>query len=59
MYLNLFDMFQGAAGQLLVDAITIPTPTMKHATMVRALLIYSAEFVEECPKDKKERTYCL
>jgi hypothetical protein len=27
--------------------------------MVRALLIYSAEFVEECPKDKKERTYCL
>jgi hypothetical protein len=46
MYLNLFNMFQGAAGQLLVDIVTVPTPTTKQASMVRALLIYSAEFVE-------------
>jgi hypothetical protein len=39
MYLNLFDMFQGVAGHFLVDAVTVPTPTTKHATMVRALLI--------------------
>jgi hypothetical protein len=39
MYLNLFDMLQGVAGQLLVDVVTVPTPAMKHATMVRALLI--------------------
>jgi predicted dehydrogenase len=40
-------MFQGVAGQLLVDAVSIPTPTAKHETMVRALLSYSAQFVEE------------
>jgi hypothetical protein len=39
MYLNIFDTFEGAAGQLLVGAVTFPTPTTKHATMVRALLI--------------------
>jgi hypothetical protein len=51
-------MFQGVAEQLLVDAITIPTPTTKHATMVRGLLIYSAEFVEEvCRLRKKELTH--
>jgi hypothetical protein len=51
-------MFQGAKGQLLVDALNIPTPTTKHATMVRALLIYSAEFVEEvCRFRKKELTH--
>jgi hypothetical protein len=27
--------------------------------MVRALLLYSAEFVEEHPQVKKERTYSL
>jgi hypothetical protein len=51
-------MFQGVAGQHLVNAVTIPTPTTKHATMVRALLIYSAEFVEEvCRLRKKELTH--
>jgi hypothetical protein len=39
MYLNIFDMFQGAKAQLLIAAVTFPTPTMKHATIVRALLI--------------------
>jgi hypothetical protein len=39
MYLNIFDTFQGAAGQLVVGAVTFPTPTTKHAIMVRALLI--------------------
>jgi hypothetical protein len=39
MYLNLFDMLQGVAGQLLVDVVIVPTHTMKHATMLRALLI--------------------
>jgi hypothetical protein len=39
IYLNIFDMFQGAAGQLLVDTVSFPTPTTKHATMVRVLLI--------------------
>jgi hypothetical protein len=59
MYINIFDMFQGVAGQLLIDTVTAPTPTTKHAIMVRALLIYSAEFVEEHPQIKKERTYSL
>jgi hypothetical protein len=39
MYLNIFDMFQGAKAQLLFTVVTFPTPTTKHATMVRALLI--------------------
>jgi hypothetical protein len=57
MYLNFFDMFQGVA--VLVDAVTVPTPTTKHATMVRALLTYFAELVEEHPQVMKERTYSL
>jgi hypothetical protein len=59
MYLKIFDMVQGAAGQLLVDTVTAPTPTTKHAKMVRPLLIYFAEFVEERLQNKKERTYSL
>jgi hypothetical protein len=39
IYLNIFDMFQGAKAQLLFAALTFPTPTTKHETMVRALLI--------------------
>jgi hypothetical protein len=39
MYLNILDMSQGAAGQLLVGIVTFPTHTTKHATMARALLI--------------------
>jgi hypothetical protein len=39
MYLNIFDVFQGAKAQLLIAAVTFPTPTTKHATIVRALLI--------------------
>jgi hypothetical protein len=30
MYLNIFDMFQGVAEQLLVGAVTFPTLTTKH-----------------------------
>jgi hypothetical protein len=48
-------LFQDASGQLLIDAITVPTPT----TMVRALLIHSVEFIKECPQVKKGRTYSL
>jgi hypothetical protein len=59
MYLKLFDMVQGDAGQLLVEVVTVPTPTTKHATIVRALLIYTAKFAEKCPHVKKERTYSL
>jgi hypothetical protein len=39
MYLNIFDMFQGAKARLLIATVTFPTPTTKHATIVRALLI--------------------
>jgi hypothetical protein len=39
MYINIFDMFQGAKAQLLFAAVTFPTPTTKQATMVRTLLI--------------------
>jgi hypothetical protein len=39
MYLNIFDMFQGAKAQLLISAVTFPTPTTKHGTIVRVLLI--------------------
>jgi hypothetical protein len=39
MYLGIFNTFQGAKAQLLFAAVTFPTRTMKHATMVRALLI--------------------
>jgi hypothetical protein len=38
MYLNIFDMFQGAKAQLLIAAVTFPTPTIKHATIIRAPL---------------------
>jgi hypothetical protein len=58
IYLNLIVMFQGVLGQLLIDAVTIPTRTTKHATMVTTLLIYSAKFVEEvCRLRKKELTH--
>jgi hypothetical protein len=30
MYLNIFDMFLGAAGQLLVGAVMLPTLTTKQ-----------------------------
>jgi hypothetical protein len=39
MYLNIFDVFQGAKAQLLIAAVTFTTPTTKHATIVRELLI--------------------
>jgi hypothetical protein len=40
MYLNIFDVFQGAKAQVhLFAAITFPSPTTKQATMVRTLLI--------------------
>jgi hypothetical protein len=39
MYLNIFDMFQGAKARLLIAAVTFPTPTTKHATIVKALFI--------------------
>jgi hypothetical protein len=47
-------MLQGATGQIVVHAVTIPSPTTKHATMVRAVLVNFAEFVEELCR--KERT---
>ena len=51
-------MLQGDAGQVLVDAVTIPSPTTKHVTMVRELIINSAEFIEEvCRLRKKELTH--
>jgi hypothetical protein len=39
MYLNIFDVFQGATTQELFAAVTFPSPTTKISTMVRALLI--------------------
>jgi hypothetical protein len=40
MYLNIFDVFQGAKAQeLLFAAVTFPSHTTKQATMVRTLLI--------------------
>jgi hypothetical protein len=40
MYLNIFDVFQGAKVQeLLFAAVTFSSPTTKQATMVRTLLI--------------------
>jgi hypothetical protein len=39
MYLNIFDMFQGAKMQELFAAVTFPSPTTKILTMVRTLLI--------------------
>jgi hypothetical protein len=61
MYLNIFDVFQGAkAQQLLFAAVTFLTPTTKQAKMVRTLLInilYTA--VEKRLQVKKEITYSL
>jgi hypothetical protein len=39
VYLNIIDVFQGAKAQLLIAAVTFTTPTTKHATIVRELLI--------------------
>jgi hypothetical protein len=40
MYLNIFDVFQGAKAQeLLFVAVNFASPTMKQATMVRILFI--------------------
>jgi hypothetical protein len=55
MYLNIFDVFQGAkVPQLLFYAITFPTPTTKQETMVRTLLINILRTIF-----KKEITYSL
>jgi hypothetical protein len=61
MYLNIFDVFQGAkVPQLLFYAITFPTPTTKQETMVRTLLINILRTIfEEHPHVKKEITYSL
>jgi hypothetical protein len=37
-----------------LDAITVPAPIMKHATVVRALLIYFAKFVRNVRRLKKK-----
>jgi hypothetical protein len=39
MYLNIFDMYQGATARELFVAVTFPSPTTKQSTMVRTLLI--------------------
>ena len=52
-------MVQGAAGQLVVIAVTIPSTTTKHATMVRAPLINSAEFVEEVCRLRKKKNLLI
>jgi hypothetical protein len=39
MYLNIFDVFQGATMRELFATVTIPSPTTKISTMVRTLLI--------------------
>jgi hypothetical protein len=39
MYLNIFDVFQGAKARDLFAAVTFPSPTTKQSTMVSALLI--------------------
>jgi hypothetical protein len=39
MYLNIFDVFQGAKARELFAAVTFPSPTTKHLTIVRTLLI--------------------
>jgi hypothetical protein len=39
MYLNIFDVFQGAKAQELFAAVPFPSPTTKQSTMVRTLLI--------------------
>jgi hypothetical protein len=39
MYLNIFDVFQGATMQELFAVVTFPSPTTKISTIVRTLLI--------------------
>jgi hypothetical protein len=39
MYPNIFDIFQGAKARLLIATVMFPTPTMKPATIFRAILI--------------------
>ena len=53
MYRKLCDMFKVVNGQLLVAAVRIPSPTTKYATMVRALLINSVEFVKKVCRLRK------
>jgi hypothetical protein len=61
MYLNIFDVFQGAKAQeLLFAAVMFPSPTTKQETMVRTLLInILCTVFEERPQVKKEITYSL
>jgi hypothetical protein len=40
MYLNIFNIFHGAKARLLIAAITFPTPTTKHATIVRIFFTF-------------------
>jgi hypothetical protein len=39
MYINIFDVFQGAKARELFAALTFPSPTTKQSTMVMTLLI--------------------
>jgi hypothetical protein len=39
MYINIFDVFQGATTREIFAAVTFPSPTTKISTMVRTLLI--------------------
>jgi hypothetical protein len=39
MYVNIFDVFQGATVRELFAVVTFPNPTTKISTMVRTLLI--------------------
>jgi hypothetical protein len=39
IYLNIFDVFQGATTQELFAAVTFPSPTTKISTIFRTLLI--------------------
>jgi hypothetical protein len=60
MYLNIFDVFQGAKARELFAAVTFPSPTTKQSTMARTLLINILYTVcEERPHVKKEITYSL
>jgi hypothetical protein len=39
MYLNIFDVFQGAKAQELFAAVMFPRPATKQSTIIRTLLI--------------------
>jgi hypothetical protein len=39
MYLNIFDVFQGAKARELFAAVMFPSPAMKQPTILRTLLI--------------------